>query len=77
MSALWMIGLFIAVISVIVFALALCRAAALSDRDVELPRPETLPSSRYLEIQAEGYEPNISQSDEQSSIYLEQISASS
>jgi len=77
MSALWMIGLFIAVISVIAFALALCRAAALSDRDVELPRPEALPCSMHWGNQPEGYEINISQSDEQSGIYLEQISASS
>jgi hypothetical protein len=77
MSALWMIGLLIAVISVIVFSLTLCRAAALADRDVELPKPAALPGSTRLGIQAEEYEINISQPDEQAGIYLEQISASS
>jgi hypothetical protein len=77
MNALWMIGLLIAIISASAFALALCRAAALSDRDVEFPRPEVLPRSTHLENQVEGYEIDISQLDEQTNIYLEQIGASS
>lgn len=37
MSALWMIGLFILFVIAAGFALLLCKAAALSDRDVEYP----------------------------------------
>jgi hypothetical protein len=77
MSALWMIGLLVAITCASVFALSLCRAAALSDRDIEFPRPEALPHSTDLENQGEGYEIDISQLDEQPSVYLEQIGAPS
>lgn len=68
MNALWMIGLFIVVAIASVLALTLCRAAALADRDVDLPKSGECLRPLHMRQRDDIQETNNSPSVEQASL---------